>query len=241
LKEKDKSIYESKEFIKLQLKWYRKLDNSGYNDIERTGKNRQKYFDQYSGLLSKSLSYLKHRIDSFALNHYTDLQNFAEVPNSIQILKPTTLKIPKNAHLSALKPKSSPNPNKLTILPNIVLYKPIKSNQDDQDNQDFQLIQALVVEEISLNKIDRHILKKYADGMYLKDISKFLRRYYSRTIKNKLGRPGRPFSISWVYTRLKQLKRLCSQWLAYEAYRENQDKCAEVLEIIENDKGYTIF
>ena len=59
------------------MKWYKKLDNSGFDDIERGGKNRQRYFDEYSGILLKPLSYMKHNFNSFALQHYHNLLSFS--------------------------------------------------------------------------------------------------------------------------------------------------------------------
>ena len=58
-KMKKESPYHTPEFKALQLKWYKKLDKTGFNDIERSGKNRQVYFDEYGGLLQRQLSILK--------------------------------------------------------------------------------------------------------------------------------------------------------------------------------------
>ena len=38
-------------FKKLQNDWYKRLDESGFNDIERSGKRRQDYFNEYGGIL----------------------------------------------------------------------------------------------------------------------------------------------------------------------------------------------
>ena len=66
-KTKQSTIYHSKEFRALQMQWYKKLDDTGFDDIERSGKNRQKYFNEYSGILKKPVSAIKHKKNANAL------------------------------------------------------------------------------------------------------------------------------------------------------------------------------
>ena len=57
-------------FKKLQREWYKRLDESGFNDIERSGKKRQILFNEYSGLLQKPLSIIRHKYNSFTQIYY---------------------------------------------------------------------------------------------------------------------------------------------------------------------------
>lgn len=90
---KKDSIYHTPEFKKLQMKWYTKLDKTGFVDIERSGKKRQKLFDEYGGILQKPLSVLKHRIDSFAFHRLHRLTSFSWYSGSLQPLQSQLLEI----------------------------------------------------------------------------------------------------------------------------------------------------
>jgi hypothetical protein len=57
-------------FKKLQREWYKRLDASGFNDIERSGKKRQDLFNEYSGILQKPLSIIRHKYNIFTQNYY---------------------------------------------------------------------------------------------------------------------------------------------------------------------------
>ena len=57
-------------FKKLQREWYKRLDASGFNDIERSGKKRQDLFNEYSGILLKPLSVLRHKLNIFTYHYY---------------------------------------------------------------------------------------------------------------------------------------------------------------------------
>ena len=62
-------------FRKLQKDWYKRLDESGFVDIERSGKKRQDCFNEYSGILQKPLSVLRHKLNIFTY-HYYDIACF---------------------------------------------------------------------------------------------------------------------------------------------------------------------
>lgn len=72
------SIYDSKEFKKLQMKWYEKLESDGFIDCERSGKKRAKYFDQYGGILSPTTSSIVARYDSIAATYFSILGKFSQ-------------------------------------------------------------------------------------------------------------------------------------------------------------------
>ena len=57
-------------FKKLQNEWYKRLDDSGFNDIERSGKKRQDCFNEYGGILQKPLSVLRHKLNIFTYHYY---------------------------------------------------------------------------------------------------------------------------------------------------------------------------
>ena len=57
-------------FKELQREWYRRLDDSGFNDIERSGKHRQRYFNEYSGILQKPLSIIRYKYNIFTIYYY---------------------------------------------------------------------------------------------------------------------------------------------------------------------------
>ena len=57
-------------FKKLQNEWYKRLDESGFNDIERSGKRRQDCFNEYGGILQKPLSIIRHKLNIFTYHYY---------------------------------------------------------------------------------------------------------------------------------------------------------------------------
>ena len=57
-------------FKELQREWYKRLDDSGFNDIERSGKRRQDLFNEYGGILQKPLSIIRHKYNIFTQYYY---------------------------------------------------------------------------------------------------------------------------------------------------------------------------
>jgi hypothetical protein len=57
-------------FKELQREWYKRLDDSGFNDIERSGKRRQDLFNEYGGILQKPLSVIRHKYNIFTQYYY---------------------------------------------------------------------------------------------------------------------------------------------------------------------------
>ena len=127
-------------FKKLQRDWYKRLDATGFNDIERSGKKRQDCFNEYSGILQKPLSVLRHKLNIFTY-HYYDIACF----------------LGYNA----------------TFLP----------------------------------KIDRKILELHGNGYTIQRISNYLRDNFKYPL-NKKGKPGKPYSVFYVHSKLKYLKLL---------------------------------
>jgi len=64
-----------REFRKLQREWYKRLEASGFDDIERSGKNRTKYYDEYSGILKRPQSVLRNKYNLFTYKYY-DIASF---------------------------------------------------------------------------------------------------------------------------------------------------------------------
>ena len=62
-------------FKKLQREWYKRLDASGFIDIERSGKRRQDCFNEYGGILQKPLSIIRHKYNFFTYKYY-DISRF---------------------------------------------------------------------------------------------------------------------------------------------------------------------
>ena len=61
---------EKREFRKLQREWYKRLEATGFDDIERSGKNRSKYYDEYSGILKRPQSVLRNKYNFFTYKYY---------------------------------------------------------------------------------------------------------------------------------------------------------------------------
>jgi len=64
-----------KAFRELQREWYKRLDDSGFNDIERSGKRRQDLFNEYGGILQKPLSVIRHKYNIFT-QYYYEISSF---------------------------------------------------------------------------------------------------------------------------------------------------------------------
>ena len=69
MKSKDELLTKNA-FRELQKEWYKRLDESGFNDIERSGKRRQDYFNEYGGILQKPLSIIRHKLNIFTYHYY---------------------------------------------------------------------------------------------------------------------------------------------------------------------------
>ena len=64
-----------KAFRELRREWYKRLDDSGFNDIERSGKRRQDLFNEYGGILQKPLSVIRHKYNIFT-QYYYEISSF---------------------------------------------------------------------------------------------------------------------------------------------------------------------
>ena len=64
-----------KAFRELQREWYKRLDDSGFNDIERSGRRRQDLFNEYGGILQKPLSVIRHKYNIFT-QYYYEISSF---------------------------------------------------------------------------------------------------------------------------------------------------------------------
>ena len=69
----------------MQLKWYSRLEKSGFKDIERTGKNKHKHFDPYTPYLQNMTHHDRNRLPE-TFEHYQSLRNLSHdaivAPNS---------------------------------------------------------------------------------------------------------------------------------------------------------------
>ena len=153
--DKNKKFYDKKEFKDLQLKWYKKLESKGFDDIERTGTYKDKYFDDHTPYLKHQAHAVRNLIES-APETYEYFSNLRKISWD-----------------AIVTPKSTLNSTDSTV---------------------------------PLSKVDSRILFLHADGKATKDISNFLRRYYShKAPKSKTGPKGKPFSVYYVHYRLKKL------------------------------------
>lgn len=206
-KQQKSKTYCTEEFKKLQMKWYKKLDKSGFDDVERSGKNKQTSFDEYGGELKKPLANIKKKLAHSLIDHYLNLGNFSQSPQCVSILRPKLLKKPKIGDLSDSTDQIT------TILQPTTDYLVIDSNQD--------YILALVIEEIELSNIDRCILRKTSEGYTIRQLSKHLRSYYSWRLDDntkRVGAPGQAYSTFYVQSRLKKLTQLMKFHEKYEQY-----------------------
>ena len=66
----NKKSYNNKAFKKLRNDWYTRLDESGFIDIERTGKRRHDLYNERSGHLRHPTSVLRHKYNIFTYIYY---------------------------------------------------------------------------------------------------------------------------------------------------------------------------
>lgn len=190
---KSTSIYQEKEFKELQLEWYKKLDDDGFQDIERSGRNKQNYFDEYNGILHRSsVNKLYQKIDSFTFTYYNILRKFSHFRGDLTDFLPK--KVETRATCPTIEGKSPTCP---TIEPNPGCTNSKKPHKP-----------------IKLSNSDRRILQMFGDGETMQDISKHLRRYHAASVDqdHKRGRKGKPYSIYYVHKRLKLLAEAAIAW-----------------------------
>lgn len=187
--------FKSQEFRDLQLKWYEKLDKTGFDDIERTGKNRATFYNEYSGILSKPLSVIRSKLNSFDFIYYQSIRQFSfhsrPIPQqTVQQLEITLKRLKENK----TAPTAPPQP---------------KKHQTDQTVANAQSKPAQ-----KLTTVDRCILRMIGNGATVAEVSKHLRTYYGRWVdhSSKRGPSGSPYSVYFVHTRFKYLELLCKVW-----------------------------
>ena len=66
----DKKQLTKHAFKKLQRDWYKRLDESGFNDIERSGTKRQDCFNEYNGIMQKPLHTIRRKYNFFTYKYY---------------------------------------------------------------------------------------------------------------------------------------------------------------------------
>ena len=94
--------YQSKEFRKLRNEWYKKLDDSGFDDIERTGRLRSTYYDETGAILKTPDSVIRAKYTLESFQYYQNLRNFS---HAVRITSTSSLndsKKPKKHLLSSV-------------------------------------------------------------------------------------------------------------------------------------------
>ena len=66
----DKKQLTKHAFKKLQRDWSKRLDESGFNDIERSGTKRQDCFNEYNGIMQKPLHTIRRKYNFFTYKYY---------------------------------------------------------------------------------------------------------------------------------------------------------------------------
>jgi len=83
----EKKFYQDKEFKKLQMKWYKTLDDKGFDDVERIGKLRQKHYNEYDAILARSDSVIRSAMQKqnalLSFQHYSLIRNFSHANTAI--------------------------------------------------------------------------------------------------------------------------------------------------------------
>lgn len=193
---------DTKEFKKLQMHWYNKLeDKTDFNDIERTGTMRHKYYDEYGGLIKHYSWLLTQKYDFSAHQHYQRLRkiswNGIVTSNSCVFDASKPFKTHK-LDLSSLKSaqKAPPHDNN----------KAQKLKSDSNNPPDITLPTEQTIKTQKLSKVDSRILYMLGDGEGFREISSYLRRYLSHhASRRRTGPKGKPFSVYWVHTRAEKL------------------------------------
>jgi len=176
-----KSNQDCKEFKQLQMHWYSKLEKlTDYEDIERTGLQRSKYYDEYNGNIKNYSWSITDKYDFFTHAYYQKLRYF-----SWHAIVTSTSPI-----FDASKPYKSHKINKISLISD--------SNPSSSTNN--------TIKTQKLSVVDAKILYMIGDGSTITDISLFLRRYLSHHASaSKRGPKGKPFSIYYVHSRLDKL------------------------------------
>jgi len=59
------------------MEWYKKLDESGFDDIERVGKNRNQFFKEYDGYMKHSSAILRKSFNQSTSSYFYLFRNFS--------------------------------------------------------------------------------------------------------------------------------------------------------------------
>lgn len=218
-----KSNQDCKQFKKLQMHWYKKLEAStSYEDIERTGTNRNSFYDEYGGNI-KHYSWAIAAKYNFATHaYYQKLRYFswhARVTSNSPLFnasKPS--KVLKIAPTTTLSPQN--NVNNLISDPNPSSSLPKSSS-----------ISSNLLRTQKLSTVDAKILYLIGDGKGISEVSSFLRRYLSHHAPTtRKGPKGRPFSVYYVHTRLDKLLKSIEAGTIYVADKGGEVKKAGLAE-----------
>jgi hypothetical protein len=180
-----KSNQDCKEFKKLQMHWYKKLEaETDYKDIERTGTMRHKYYDEYGGLIKHYSWLIAAKYDFSAHKHYSLLRKISW--NAIVTSNSSAFNDSKPSKSLSLDDFNAFSGTNTPSLPTSEPHQSIKLQK--------------------LSKVDSKILYLAGDGKHIREISKYLRRYLSHhASRSKTGPKGKPFSVFFVHNRLHKL------------------------------------
>ena len=199
---KKQSMYHTQEFFKELMKWYKILDDSGFDDIERVGRHRNTKFDEYGGILKRRTSEDIRVIKRSQLTRLNNLARFSRTNLDLRLFLPKkTLKSLKKPYLSTYYYKYLDDPD--YILP---ADSPAGCTSHTK----------LSGRPIKLHKFDRELLKLYSEGVILTKISEILRVKWAKKFSKKY-KSMTIISIFFLHHRLKALDEAAKYFPKYEA------------------------
>lgn len=194
-------IKKTKEFIALQNKWYKKLKQDGFEDIEfynpKTGSGQSSPFMKTDRIPDTGQLRAAYSIE--LENHYRLSRNFLAHGPFYPNLKRKYLKFRKNGALYSF----TNSKNDLDL----------QSFTPEQFRKAFRTFKAFhKAHDPYITRAQSKAWQLYCDGLTIREISDELRRLHSY---KKLGKPpkrwgkatkGKPYSTFWVKTAIDRLK-----------------------------------
>jgi hypothetical protein len=83
----------NEDYKKLRLKWYKKLEQTGFVDIERTGSRRDEIYNETGSYIKHGDSYIRSKYKSTSFTYYQSWRNFSNYAELCQLFNPIERKI----------------------------------------------------------------------------------------------------------------------------------------------------
>lgn len=222
----NKKFYQTKHFKKLKTKWYAKLKEDGFEDIE--------YHDPETGI-GEGSPYLKGRVSPKNID-FESAKTFSDFLSFLRLFQ---------SHLAQLRLNLPRKPHKAS-------YKTLESFKNAQirykkevNKTYYALLDPILLEKYlagkTLREISAELRQHYttASGLEAAPAHPATTKRRLKILLRESAVKQNSFSHPWIYCRLQKLKKSASVWARssadYQAYLKERERLEELGQIMDNN------